>query len=124
MAIDVPSAGRGGALEARPVSLGPAGPVPARGFSGGPLVPTLTPMAVGTRSVERKGPESGPPLAAARSAPVGGSERTGARRLLVTDRRSLAVAAGLAVAVLALSWYRHATFRSGTMDLAVFDQAI
>ncbi|HKN38792.1 MAG TPA: DUF2079 domain-containing protein, partial [Acidimicrobiia bacterium] len=46
------------------------------------------------------------------------------RPLLRTDRRTLAVAAGLAVALFALSWYRHATFRSSTLDLAVFDQAI
>src|SRR5438034_11678389 len=44
--------------------------------------------------------------------------------LLRADPRSLLVAGGLAVAVFALAWHRHATFRSGTMDLAVFDQAI
>jgi uncharacterized membrane protein len=36
----------------------------------------------------------------------------------------LAVAAGLAALALALQWYRFATYRSLTMDLAVFDQAL
>src|SRR2546423_142160 len=44
--------------------------------------------------------------------------------LLRLDRFSLALARLLAGAVFALSWYRHATFRSSTLDLAVFDQAI
>ena len=34
------------------------------------------------------------------------------------------MAVGLATLVFALSWYRHATFRSTTLDLAVFEQAI
>src|SRR5438067_4189559 len=44
--------------------------------------------------------------------------------LLRPDPRSLLVAGGLAVAVFALAWHRPATFRSGTMDLAVFVQAM
>jgi uncharacterized membrane protein len=47
-----------------------------------------------------------------------------AARLFRSDRTSLAIAAALAVAVFALAWYRHASFRSSTLDLAVFDQAI
>jgi uncharacterized membrane protein len=49
---------------------------------------------------------------------------SGRAPLLRLDRRSLAVAAGLAIVVFALAWYRHASFRSSTLDLAVFDQAI
>jgi uncharacterized membrane protein len=40
------------------------------------------------------------------------------------DRRLLALAAGLALAVFTLAWYRHASFRSTSLDLAVYDQAI
>ena len=47
-----------------------------------------------------------------------------ANRWLSADRRSLALAAVLAVLVFAAAWYRHATFRSGSLDLAVYDQAI
>ena len=43
---------------------------------------------------------------------------------LTTDRWSLVVALGLTTLVFALSWYRHATFRSSTLDLAVFEQAV
>jgi len=41
-----------------------------------------------------------------------------------TDRRLLAAACGLAVLVFAVCWYRHATFRSTTLDLGVYDQAV
>jgi uncharacterized membrane protein len=46
------------------------------------------------------------------------------RLYLSRDRTQLTVAALLGVAVFAASWYRHATFRSQTFDLAVFDQPI
>lgn len=42
--------------------------------------------------------------------------RTGPARLLI--------AGGLALAVFVLCWYRHATFHSTTLDLAVYDQAV
>jgi hypothetical protein len=45
-------------------------------------------------------------------------------RSLDLDRRSLALAGGLALAVLAAAWYRHHTFRSTSLDLAVYDQAV
>lgn len=63
-------------------------------------------------------PLAGPPAVRSRPPrPAGGW-------LLRTDLRSLAIAAALASAVFALAWYRHSTFRSSTLDLAVFDQAI
>src|SRR5438552_18607113 len=68
------------------------------------------------------GPPPSPPGDPARPDPDGESGRR--RPVLRVDRVGLAVAAGLAVLVFALSWYRHATFRSGTLDLAGFDQAI
>src|SRR5207248_3682370 len=43
---------------------------------------------------------------------------------LSLDRRSLALAVGLAVAVLCAAWYRHHSFRSTSLDLAVYDQAV
>jgi len=45
-------------------------------------------------------------------------------RWLTRDPRWVAGAVGLAVAVVAVSWYRHATYRSTTYDLAVFEQAM
>jgi uncharacterized membrane protein len=39
-------------------------------------------------------------------------------------RPRLLVAAGLALAVFLLSWYRHASFHSSTLDLGVYDQAV
>jgi len=39
-------------------------------------------------------------------------------------RPRLLVAAGLTVAVFLLSWYRHASFHSSTLDLGVYDQAV
>ena len=84
-------------------------------------------MAAGTSSL--RGTPPGPPgLERAPGRLVPAAEHTAlpdpdpapgaARRrpLLRTDRRTLAVAAGLAVALFALSWYRHATFRSSTLD--------
>ncbi|MEW6476350.1 MAG: DUF2079 domain-containing protein [Actinomycetota bacterium] len=41
-----------------------------------------------------------------------------------TDRRSRVLAVGMALAVFGLAWFRHATFRSTSLDLAVYDQAI
>src|SRR5205085_12307454 len=75
------------------------------------------------------GRESRPELPAAAPAgdPPGADPTTSppARPALVRlDRATVVLAAALALAVFALSWYRHATFRSGTLDLAVFDQAI
>ncbi|HZQ78230.1 MAG TPA: DUF2079 domain-containing protein [Acidimicrobiia bacterium] len=49
---------------------------------------------------------------------------SGGRRLLSLDRRSLALGIGLAMAVFLAAWYRHQTFRSGSLDLAVYDQAV
>src|SRR5581483_3895744 len=72
-------------------------------------------MAVGTTELQRDHDHSGDEDRSARP------DRPALLRL---DRRSLTVATGLAVVVFALAWYRHATFRSGTLDLAVFDQAI
>ena len=40
------------------------------------------------------------------------------------DRGALGVAAALAAALFAASWYRHATFRSDAFDLGVFQQAV
>src|SRR5882762_5948462 len=77
-------------------------------------------MPPGITSVER---ELRPPASAEPARPDPGPG-PGRPPLLRLDRWSLAVAAGLAIAVFALSWYRHATFRSSTLDLAVFDQAI
>ena len=81
-------------------------------------------MAVGTKRLEREhhgeAPSAGSP---ARLDPAPAPD-PGRPPLLRLDRRTLGVAAGLAVTVFALSWYRHATFRSSTLDLAVFDQAI
>ncbi|HVW32621.1 MAG TPA: DUF2079 domain-containing protein [Acidimicrobiia bacterium] len=75
-------------------------------------------MAVGT-----KGRETEPGFTPARPDDAGPAAPP-PRPLLRLDRGSLAIAAALAVTVFLLSWYRHATFRSGTLDLAVFDQAI
>jgi uncharacterized membrane protein len=81
-------------------------------------------MSVGTRRLERED-RTAVDSTRASSRPHGGKDRTDGRRpLLQLDRAALVVAAGLAIAVFVLSWYRHATFRSGTLDLAVFDQAI
>src|SRR5581483_11871723 len=43
---------------------------------------------------------------------------------VLVDRRSLALGIGLAMAVFLAAWYRHQTFRSGSLDLAVYDQAV
>lgn len=56
--------------------------------------------------------------------PIAGVSPTPRNRGLAVDRWSLALAGVLAIAIFALSWYRHASFRSTTLDLAVFDQAI
>jgi len=55
-------------------------------------------------------------------APAPAAQRAG--RALSLDRRSLVLAAGLALAVFAAAWYRHHTFRSTSLDLAVYDQAV
>jgi uncharacterized membrane protein len=48
----------------------------------------------------------------------------GDKRYLSRDRVLLVVALLLGGAVFIVSWYRHATFRSQTFDLGVFDQAV
>jgi uncharacterized membrane protein len=45
-------------------------------------------------------------------------------RFLAPGRGPLLTAAGLALAVFLLSWYRHASFHSSTLDLGVYDQAV
>jgi uncharacterized membrane protein len=51
--------------------------------------------------------------------------RAGSRpTYLSRDRWSLVAAAGFALVLFAASWYRHATFRSDTYDMAVFDQGL
>jgi uncharacterized membrane protein len=49
---------------------------------------------------------------------------TGRPRALASGRGAFLVAVGLALAVFLLSWYRHATYHSSTLDLGVYDQAI
>jgi len=65
-----------------------------------------------------------PPASTLPSSPAAtpGGEDPG--RALSLDRRSLALAAGLALAVFAAAWYRQHTFRSSSLDLAVYDQAV
>src|SRR5713101_3594458 len=46
------------------------------------------------------------------------------RRWMVRDRRWVAAAVALGAVVFAVSWYRHATYRSTTYDLGVFEQAL
>lgn len=45
-------------------------------------------------------------------------------RVLATDRRSVTVAMAFSAVLFALAWHRYASFRTPTLDLAVFDQAI
>jgi len=47
-----------------------------------------------------------------------------APRWIARDRALVVAAAVLAALVFAVSWYRHATFRSTTYDLGVFEQAL
>ena len=82
-------------------------------------LPTSVSMLVESPVEPDPRPPAEPPAAPARHS----TGRAGGR-LFATDRRSLGIAAALATAVFALAWYRHATFRSSTLDLAVFDQAI
>ena len=49
--------------------------------------------------------------------------------MLVAPRRragraEIAAAAGLALAVFLVTWYRHASFHSSTLDLGIYDQAV
>ncbi|HVW32622.1 MAG TPA: DUF2079 domain-containing protein [Acidimicrobiia bacterium] len=64
-------------------------------------------------------------IAASPSPPTAGTGpgRPGGRALSL-DCRSLVLAATMALAVFAAAWYRHHTFRSTSLDLAVYDQAI
>lgn len=58
-------------------------------------------------------------------APAGAGQAERARApFLDRGRRALAGAAALALLAFVASWLRHATFRSGIFDLAVFDQAL
>lgn len=58
-------------------------------------------------------------------APDAGSLSVPARPPREASRRwRLLVAAGLALAVFVLSWYRHASFHSSILDLGIYDQAV
>jgi len=53
-----------------------------------------------------------------------GLEPARRKRFLDTDRRSVAIALAFAAVLFGLAWYRYASFRTPTLDLSVFDQAI